>query len=112
MGGSGIANLGTQGLQQITGNKKPSTMRPKIQKDQFTSIVALDQDQQKYKVYNQKGILINEIDFSDKVEDYGYPIATSSNGQIFIFKKTDEQLEDEMLEGQFLDPQLQSLNDS
>ena len=41
----------------------------------------------KYYVYSMIGILINRIDFSEEVKKYGEPIATSGNGQNFIFKK-------------------------
>jgi len=41
----------------------------------------------KYYVYLENGILINRIDYSKWVEDYGEPIATSENGLNFIFKK-------------------------
>ena len=38
--------------------------------------------------------MTNEVDFSSLVEKHGHPIATSNNGQIFIFKKSKEQLDD------------------
>jgi hypothetical protein len=48
---------------------------------------------------------MNEIDFSDKFEKYGDPVATSQNGQIFVLRKTDEQIEDEFLENQTINPE-------
>ena len=53
----------------------------------FTSIIAMNETESKYYVYTQNGLLINRIDFSDLVENYGNPISTSSNGLNFIFKK-------------------------
>jgi len=41
----------------------------------------------KYYVYRENGILVNRIDYSHWVEEYGEPVATSENGLNFIFKK-------------------------
>ena len=68
---------GELSLSQFTDMRKASKMQPIIQKKQFTSIVAFDQEQHLIKVYNQLGLLMNEIDFSDKFEKYGDPVATS-----------------------------------
>lgn len=40
----------------------------------------------KYYVYKENGILVNRIDYSEWVEEFGEPVATSENGLNFIFK--------------------------
>ena len=40
-----------------------------------------------YYVYSPSGLLINRVSYREQVEMYGYPIASSSNGQYFVFKK-------------------------
>lgn len=42
----------------------------------------------KYYVYSQNGVLINRVDFGNLVDAYGEPVQTSSNGQVYILKKT------------------------
>ena len=39
----------------------------------------------KYYVYTQNGMLMNRVDYKDKIDQYGYPVATSSNGLNFVF---------------------------
>ena len=46
----------------------------------------------KYYVYTQNGMLMNRVDYSDKIEKHGYPISTSSNGLNFIFQKSFGQI--------------------
>lgn len=50
----------------------------------------------KYYVYSQSGMLINRIDFKDKIENHGYPISTSSNGLNFIFQKSFGQIKKQL----------------
>ena len=47
----------------------------------------MNQTEFKYYVYTLNGLLYNRIDFKKEQELYGVPIATSMNGQNFIFKK-------------------------
>ena len=63
----------------------------------FTSIICMNETEYKYYVYTQDGLLINRVNFQDKVEKYGPPFCTSGNGLNFIFKKKydfDTTLED------------------
>jgi len=41
-----------------------------------------------YEVYTQNGMMLNRVDFKDKINDYGEPIATSSNGINFVFQRS------------------------
>ena len=41
----------------------------------------------KYYVYSLNGLLINRVFFEEEVQNYGCIVATSSNGQFFVFKK-------------------------
>lgn len=43
-------------------------------------------------VYSPSGLLINRVSYRDLVEKYGSPIASSSNGQFFIFKKQKDEI--------------------
>ena len=38
-------------------------------------------------VYSPSGLLLNRVNYKELIEKYGNPIASSSNGQFFIFKK-------------------------
>jgi hypothetical protein len=38
-------------------------------------------------VYSPSGLLLNRVTYKDLIDKYGHPIASSSNGQFFIFKK-------------------------
>ena len=40
----------------------------------------MNETEHKYYVYQQNGLLINRVDFSDLVEQYGAPTSVSSNG--------------------------------
>ena len=53
---------------------------------QGTLFVRMCITENKYYVYNQKGILKKRVNFSDFITDYGRPIAVSNNGLVFIFK--------------------------
>ena len=72
-------------------------MRDKLNQDSFTTIVCVNQTSQKLYMYNQAGILINRVVFNPLVEAYGEPLQVSNNGQMYVFKKSFEQL-DEMAE--------------
>lgn len=41
----------------------------------------------KYHIYNMKGILEHRVNFNDQVLEYGHEQAVSNNGKIFLFKK-------------------------
>ena len=49
----------------------------------------------KYYVYSQNGMVINRVDYSNIVKQHGIPVASSSNGLNFIFKKSLNQVEDQ-----------------
>ena len=53
----------------------------------ITSIVCINLSEHKYYVYSLNGLLLNRINFSKEVEDYGEIIAISNNGQNIIMKK-------------------------
>ena len=38
---------------------------------------------------------INRVDYKEIVQQHGYPVASSSNGQNFIFRKTLDQIHDQ-----------------
>ena len=40
----------------------------------------MNQSEYKYYVYTLNGLLQNRIDFSDQIEEYGFPVAVSDNG--------------------------------
>lgn len=40
-----------------------------------------------YSVYSQNGMLLNKVNYGDKISQYGEPIAASSNGVSFVFQK-------------------------
>ena len=65
----------------------------------FTSIICMDLTQSVYEVFTQNALLINTVDFSHLVQEFGHPLATSNNGQIWVFKKSLEQLEDMQING-------------
>jgi hypothetical protein len=48
-------------------------------------------------VYSQSGQLINSFDYSDLVNKYGVPVATSSNGLSFAFMKSYQSVLNENL---------------
>ena len=50
-----------------------------------TLIMAINFTKRDYQVYTERGILINRVDFSEYVEEYGTPISVSSDGRNFIF---------------------------
>lgn len=39
------------------------------------------------------GLLFHRVDFNKQVQEYGVPIATSMNGQNFIFKKPRDKIQ-------------------
>lgn len=54
----------------------------------------------KFYAYTQSGKLINRVNFGKEVKQYGIPIeeVTSSDGRIFFFRKTYEQLKNDGIE--------------
>jgi hypothetical protein len=48
----------------------------------------MNETEHKYYVYTQNGLLVNRVNFTDLVNKYGEPVATSSNGLNFILKKS------------------------
>ena len=71
--------------KEIRERRRRSTVN--IDTDSFRSIICMNQTEYKYYVYSLNGLLYNRIDFRDYVDRYGIPVATSMNGQNFIFKK-------------------------
>ena len=55
--------------------------------NQQSFLMAMNLMEHKYYVYKENGILVNRIDYSDWVEEFGEPVATSENGLNFLFKK-------------------------
>ena len=47
----------------------------------------------KYVVNNERGIMLNEVDFSRFVELYGNIIQVSNDGRNFLFQKPDKPFE-------------------
>ena len=57
-----------------------------IKAPQGTLFMRMCISENKYYVFNQKGILRKRVDFSRQIILYGKPIAVSNNGLVFIFK--------------------------
>ena len=55
-------------------------------KRQQTLFIRMCLSEQKYYVYNQKGILKKRVDYRQKVVAFGKPIAVSNNGLFVLFK--------------------------
>ena len=55
--------------------------------NQFTSIICMNLMKKSFYVYSPSGLLLNRVSYKDLIGKYGNPIASSSNGQFFIFKK-------------------------
>ena len=55
-------------------------------------IIAMNLAEHKFYTYSENGLMINRFDFSDWVRLYGEPIATSTDGQNFIFKNKRDDL--------------------
>jgi hypothetical protein len=51
-------------------------------------------------VYSPSGLLLNRVSYKDMIEKYGNPIASSSNGQFFIFKKLVDDIKQSKLSEQ------------
>ena len=67
-------------FKNLTKKKK----EPKKVKIPF--IIAMNLAEHKFYTYSENGLMINRFDYSDWVKLYGEPIATSTDGQNFIFK--------------------------
>ena len=67
-------------MLEILSQKKES-------EDQYTSIICMNLMKETFYVYSPTGLLINRVSFKEQAENYGNPIASSSNGQFFIMKK-------------------------
>ena len=61
--------------------------------DSLTAIVCLNQTANMYHIYSQKGVLVNQFAYGHLIEEYGTPVATSSNGQSLVMKKSILQLQ-------------------
>ena len=55
--------------------------------NQQSFLIAMNLTEHKYYTYKENGVLVNRVDYSSWVEEFGEPIATSENGLNFIFKK-------------------------
>lgn len=66
--------------------QKESTDPNQYDNNEFNSIICINETEHKFYVYQQNGLLINRVDFSEQVQKYGSPLAVSSNGQNFIFR--------------------------
>ena len=60
----------------------------------LTSIICINQTENKYYVYSENGILVNRINFNAEMEQYGQIVAMSNNGLTLVFKKSHEELMD------------------
>ena len=47
----------------------------------------MNETEHKYYVYTQNGLLINRVNFRELVNQYGEPVAASSNGLNFMLRK-------------------------
>lgn len=59
----------------------------------FSAIICMNETESKYYAYQQNGLLVSRVDFKAQVEQYGQPIAVSSNGLNFIFKQSERYLQ-------------------
>ena len=51
-------------------------------------IVSVNLSEYKYYIFSERGLMMNRIDFTEKVKQYGVPVAVSQNGQNFILVKS------------------------
>jgi len=54
----------------------------------FTSIICMNTTEHIYNVFTQNGMLLNKVNYADKINIHGEPLATSSNGVNFVFKRS------------------------
>lgn len=73
----------------ITATDKKLASREKVSKRNL--MVCMDITSMTYRVYTERGILINEFSFKHLCEQYGKPLTVSSNGRVFLFKKPEEK---------------------
>ena len=56
-------------------------------------VFAFNLTEHKFYVYSEKGLLLNRIEYSDKVKLYGEEVSASSNGlNIALFKNRTDQV--------------------
>jgi hypothetical protein len=69
--------------------KRRSSVRANSAQSQsnHTAIMCMNVTENKYHNYFMNGMLINRVDFKDKVKEFGKPIAVSPNGRVFVFNK-------------------------
>ena len=68
-------------------SKTMITRSENVSDHSFTSIICMNQTSHKYYVYSLNGLLINRVYFQEETNKFGSIIATSSNGQYYVFKK-------------------------
>ena len=51
-------------------------------------VICMNLTEFKYHIYTLKGLMINRVVFTNIVKSYGEPVAVSSNGLNFLFKKS------------------------
>jgi len=64
------------------------------EEEALTSIICMNKSERKFYVYSENGLLLNRINFGQKIKVHGDIVAISNSGLNFVLKRSHEELVD------------------